>query len=97
MTESQTYIMIASFSNVHPHITVQLKPMSMGEFEASAQTAPARAPARRSIAESDRYREQVGADTAAVVQAIPEDAPPPLTPLLPVLVVIVLDRRLDDL
>jgi len=40
----------------------------------SEQVAPASVPARRSIVESGAYREQVGAQTADVVQAILEDA-----------------------
>jgi hypothetical protein len=40
----------------------------------SKQIAPANIPARRSVAESDVYREQVGAQTAALVQAILEDS-----------------------
>jgi multiple sugar transport system substrate-binding protein len=40
----------------------------------SEQVAPASVPARRSVVESDAYRERVGAQTADVVQAIMEDA-----------------------
>lgn len=50
----------------------------------SEQIAPASIPARRSVAESDVYREQVRAQTAALVQAILEDA----------LLVLVRDREL---
>jgi multiple sugar transport system substrate-binding protein len=40
----------------------------------SERTDPASVPARRSVVESDAYRERVGAQTADIVQAIMEDA-----------------------